>query len=186
MPILLVVAATLGALVLASRYFGPAAPTPQVVEAVVPVSRASEAKSRTAPSTAGAPGALSGGAGSAVPVLGDRNRAIPRSEGQAFTVNRRLPPPAVTPVPVTAPLAAPPVPTPKAPPLPFTFVGMVEKGAGVPRAFLLRGDALLVVARGDRIENNTYQIESLSSSAIVLTHLPTNSQHTIQLSGGTP
>ena len=184
--ILLALAAVLGVLVLVSRYAGRDASAPQVVEAVVPASRASAAKLQAAPSAAGATGPLTGGGKLSAPVLGDRSRAIPRSDGQAFTVARRAPPPAAAPQPPSAPPAPPPVPVVRAPPLPFTFAGMVEKGAGEPRAFLTRGDALLVVARGDRIENNTYQVESLSSTSIVLTHLPTNTQQTIPLSGGTP
>ena len=189
LPILLALAAVLGVLVLVSRYVGRDASAPQVVEAVVPASRASDAKSRAAPSApshASATGQLAGGGKPVAPVLGDRSRAIPRSDGQAFSVTRRAPPPVAAPQPASAPPAPPPVPVVRAPPLPFTFAGMVEKGAGEPRAFLTRGDALLVVARGDRIENNTYQVESLSSTSIVLTHLPTNTQQTIQLSGGTP
>ena len=75
-------------------------------------------------------------------------------------------------------------PAPVAPPLPFTFVGIVEQGAGKPQAFLSKGDALLIVTAGDQIENNTYRVDSLSPSAVVLTYLPMGQQQTLKVSGG--
>ncbi len=88
------------------------------------------------------------------------------------------PPPVVAPPP-------PPPPPPKAPPLPFAFVGLLERGAGKPAAFISRGDALLVVSVGDVIEND-YRVESLSPAAIVLTYLPLNERQLLSATGAQP
>ncbi|MFZ2652040.1 MAG: hypothetical protein WA210_18235, partial [Burkholderiaceae bacterium] len=68
--------------------------------------------------------------------------------------------------------------------LPFTFIGMVERGADKPRAYLSKGDALLIVAAGEVIENSTYRVESLSSSGVVLTYLPLGTRQTVNVPGG--
>jgi hypothetical protein len=67
--------------------------------------------------------------------------------------------------------------------MPYTFVGMVERGADRPQAFLARGDTLVVVGVGDVIEN-TYRVDSLSAKAVVLTYLPIGKQQTIPVPGG--
>ncbi len=91
------------------------------------------------------------------------------------------PPPPPAPPPAVA--VAPPPPAPTAPPLPFSFVGLLEKGAAKPAAFIAKGDALLVVSAGDVIDG-TYRVESLSESAIVLTYLPLNQQQSLAVAGG--
>jgi hypothetical protein len=70
--------------------------------------------------------------------------------------------------------------------LPFTFVGMVERGADRPQAYLAKGDALLVVAVGDVIDNNTYRVDALATTGVVLTYLPLNKQQTVNVPGGPP
>jgi hypothetical protein len=110
----------------------------------------------------------------------DRTRAVPDATGDAFANLSWLPPP---PPVVVVPPPRPPPPT--APPLPFTFVGLMEKGAVRPQAFLAKGDALLVVAAGDTIDNNTYRIETLSAQKIVLTYLPMATQQTLNILGAT-
>lgn len=72
---------------------------------------------------------------------------------------------------------------PTAPPLPFTFVGMVENGVGKPQAFLAKGDALLVVSAGETIENNTYRVDSFDANQVVITYLPLSMKQTIDVSG---
>lgn len=89
------------------------------------------------------------------------------------------PPPPPPPAPVVPP---PPPPPPKAPPLPFTFVGLVEQGAGKPQAFLARGDALFIVAAGDVIEEK-YRVESLSPASVVMTYLPLTERQVLNVSG---
>lgn len=113
-----------------------------------------------------------------------RSRIVPESTGNAFANLSWLPPP---PKAVVVPPPRPPKPPPPtAPPLPFTFVGLMEKGAIRPQAFLAKGDALLVVAAGDTIDNGTYRIETLSAQEIVITYLPMNIQQTLNILGITP
>jgi len=113
--------------------------------------------------------------------LRDRTRVIPDSRGDAFTSLSWLPPP-----PPPPPLPPPPPPkpaaAPTAPPLPYAFVGMLQKGPGKPAAFLSRGDALLIVSAGDVLDNNTYRVESLGNSEVVLTYLPLNIKQSINIS----
>lgn len=111
----------------------------------------------------------------------ERLRLIPETKGEAFANLSWLPPP---PPVVVAPPSPPPKPLrPTAPSLPFTFVGLLEKGSVRPQAFLAKGDALLVVGAGDTIDNNTYRIETLSTQKIVITYLPMNIQQTLNILG---
>lgn len=134
--------------------------------------------------------ANSAAASEGLPMLGERPRAIPRAEGNAFAALSWLPPrPPPKPAPaLIAPPPLPPEPVVEAtpPPLPFAFIGMVERGAGKPQAFLTKGEALLVVASGDALENNTYRVDSLSSAAVVLTYLPMGRQQTLNVTGASP
>ena len=86
------------------------------------------------------------------------------------------------PVAVVAPAPPPPV-APRAPPLPFTFIGLLEKGSPKPAAFLTRGEELIVVSAGDDVDR-TYRVESLTATEIVFTYLPLNERQTIALAGG--
>jgi hypothetical protein len=62
---------------------------------------------------------------------------------------------------------------------------MVEHVSGKPQAFLSKGDALLIVSAGDVLDNGAYRVASLNANQIVMTHVPTNTQQTINVSGGT-
>jgi hypothetical protein len=115
-------------------------------------------------------------------VHGDRSAAIPGTTGQPFATLSWVAPPPPPPKPVVV-APAPPAP-PVAPPLPFAFVGMVEKGTPRPQAFLSKGDALLVVSLGDTIDDGAYRVDAMNASQIVFTHLPTNTKQIITLSGG--
>lgn len=173
--ILFATAAGLGAFVVVARVTTNQAASADVVEVATKPSRAASAPSnaQAAPKPA-----------SAVK-LADRQKSIPATGGDAFgTLSWLPPPPPPPPPPAPAPAPAPAVPT--APPLPFSFVGMVERGAGQPRAFLAKGDQLLVVSAGDVIDNNNYRIDSLSPTSVVLTYLPMGKQQTINVSGGAP
>ncbi len=68
--------------------------------------------------------------------------------------------------------------------MPFTFVGMLERGATKPSAFLAKGEALLVVSAGDTLDNNTYRVDTLTPNEIVMTYLPMNIQQTLRVPGG--
>ncbi|MFZ5555547.1 MAG: hypothetical protein ACOZDY_02295 [Pseudomonadota bacterium] len=63
-----------------------------------------------------------------------------------------------------------PPPRPKAPPLPFTYVGRMVDGQRT-LVFLARGDANHVVAVGDVIDE-TYRVESIKDGTLTLTYLP--------------
>jgi len=120
--------------------------------------------------------------------LAMRARSLPSTDVQAFASKSWLPPPPPPP-PAPAPppvVAAAPPPPPTAPPLPFAFVGMVERGADRPRAYLAKGDALLIVGVGDQIEDNRYRIDVLTPSSVVLTYLPLNQQQTLSVPGAKP
>ena len=73
---------------------------------------------------------------------------------------------------------------PVTPPLPFTFVGMLERGAAKPQAFLAKGEALMVVSAQDTLDNNTYRVDSLNANEVVMTYLPLNIQQTLSVTGG--
>jgi len=80
-----------------------------------------------------------------------------------------------------AALAVPP-PPPQAPPLPFTYMGRLSEDRDT-TVFLTLGDRNLVVKPGDTIDN-TYKLEEVGESAIVLTYLPMNQRQTLPI--GTP
>lgn len=189
--VLCATAAGLGALFVAVRVLPEQSDFSELLQPVVhaatpapmpaaPAAAASSPVAVPAPAASGAALGLS---------LGRRDRTIPSPSGDAFA---RLnwqpppppPPPAPPPPPPPPPAAPAAAPAPVAPPLPFTFVGIVEQGAGKPQAFLSKGDALLIVSAGDLIENNTYRIDSLSATSVVLTYVPMGKQQTINVSGG--
>jgi hypothetical protein len=114
----------------------------------------------------------------------DRSKSIPGSKGDPFAHLSWLPP-APPPPPPPPPAAAPKPVAPVVPPLPFTFVGMLERGAQTPQAFLARGETLLVVSAGDTLDNNTYRVESLNANEIVMTYLPMNVRQALSVSGRT-
>ena len=111
-------------------------------------------------------------------------RDVPAAGGDPFGPRSWLPP-APPPPPAPVVVAAPPA-APVAPPLPYSFVGMLESGGAQPQAFLARGDALLVVSAGDLLDNNTYRVDTLGPQGIVMTYLPMNTKHTLTVSGATP
>jgi hypothetical protein len=68
-----------------------------------------------------------------------------------------------------------------APPLPFVYMGRLAEQNTT--AFLVMGDRNLVVKPGD-VNDNTYKIEEVGESAMVLTYLPMNQRQTLPI--GTP
>jgi hypothetical protein len=82
---------------------------------------------------------------------------------------------------------APPPPSPKpevpvAPPLPYVYLGLIERNNAKPQAFLSKGEAMLVVIAGDPLEG-IYRVESLNAQQVVITHLPTNTTQTLTIQG---
>ncbi len=111
----------------------------------------------------------------------DRTHVVPQSSGDAFGKLSWVPPPPVV-RPLQPSLPPPPV-VPVAPALPFTFVGLMEQGTGKPQAFLSKGNALLVVAAGDVIDDNTYRVDSISPQQISITYLPLNTPQILTILG---
>jgi hypothetical protein len=98
---------------------------------------------------------------------------------------RPPPPPKPKTIPgatTTAMLPPPPPPPPQAPPLPFVYMGRLNEDQST-TVFLTAGDRNLVVKPGDVIDN-TYKLEQVTESAVVLTYLPMNQRQTLAI--GTP
>jgi len=72
------------------------------------------------------------------------------------------------PPPVVAP---PPPPKPKAPPLPFVFMGRMSDPAGGMVVYLVKGDRTFPVKGGETLEN-LYQVEKISAGEIEFVYLP--------------
>ena len=151
----------------------------EVARAAAPGSKAASSPSSVSvPSPAPVPAADAAASG----LLVDRTKTIPRTKGTPFASLSWLPPPPPPPPPLPPP-PPPPKPQPVTPPLPFSFVGLLERGAARPQAFLAKGDALLVVGAGDMLDNNTYRVDALNANEVVMTYLPTNVQQTLNVSG---
>jgi hypothetical protein len=151
----------------------PPAPRPRTVVGVPAAAAASPTASAAAPDDA-------------LPAIAERAKSIPSSKGDPFAHLSWLPPPPpAPPLPTPAPTPLPQVTVPVAPPLPFTFVGMLERSEGKPSAFLAKGEALLIVAAGDTLDNGAYRVESLTATEIVMTYVPLNTQQTLSVSGRT-
>ena len=74
--------------------------------------------------------------------------------------------------------SAPPPPPPPPPP-PFTYMGQLADGAQT-TVFLVSGERNLVVKAGDVIDN-TYRIDEIGPTALVLTYLPQNVKQTLPI-----
>jgi hypothetical protein len=101
-------------------------------------------------------------------------------DGDPFEPRSFRPAPAkvsATPEPVA--LAAPPPPPPQAPPLPFTYIGRLSADLDT-TVFLAMGERYLVLKPGDVIDN-TYKLEEVSDSALVLTYLPLSQRQRLSI-----
>jgi hypothetical protein len=78
--------------------------------------------------------------------------------------------------------AAPPQPPPQAPPLPFAYIGRLSEDRDT-TVFLAMGERNLVLKPGDVIDN-TYKLEEVNDSGVVLTYLPLSQRQTLSI--GTP
>ena len=155
----------------AERPAAPAAPTPSAEPSAAAATATEAAKPEPVAAAASAPEAARPDAPSLRPAFSAATAADP------FQKLSFAPPPVVAPTPPPAP-----PPPPRAPPLPFTFIGLVEQGAGKPTAFLARGEDLIVAAAGDVLDN-TYRVDSMTTTEIVFTYLPLNERQTIALAG---
>jgi hypothetical protein len=61
---------------------------------------------------------------------------------------------------------------------------MLEQGQGVmkPRAFLAKGETLLMVAAGDTLDDN-YHVDAIKPEQIILTYLPMKTQQILNIPG---
>lgn len=77
---------------------------------------------------------------------------------------------------VPVPAYVPP-PQPRAPALPFTFIGRMLEGKEV-TMFLTRNDRNYTVKEKDVLDDN-YRVDKIGEGEAVLTYLPTNTQQTL-------
>jgi hypothetical protein len=81
--------------------------------------------------------------------------------------------------PAAVAAVAAPAPPPLAPPLPFSYMGRLAEESST-TVFLTVGERNLVVKAGDVIDN-TYKVEEVSDSAVVLTYLPLGQRQTLPI-----
>ncbi|MFO1318355.1 MAG: hypothetical protein U1F52_01955 [Burkholderiales bacterium] len=74
---------------------------------------------------------------------------------------------------------APPPPPPQAPPLPFTYVGMLDEGDRV-TVFLANANQDLAVKSGDVIDG-VYRVDEVTSQRVVVTYLPLGQQQSLSI-----
>ena len=87
---------------------------------------------------------------------------------------------APAPLPQQQQAEAPP-PAPTAPALPFKYFGKLTQN-GKTEVYVMRGDELLTVTAGQKIDND-YSVESISESAISFTYLPLKTRQSLELQG---
>jgi hypothetical protein len=75
--------------------------------------------------------------------------------------------------------AVPAIPATPPPPPPFIYLGRLAE-AGRTTVFLAQGDRNLMVQVGDVIDN-TYKVEEIGATLLVLTYLPQNLQQTMSI-----
>jgi hypothetical protein len=120
----------------------------------------------------------------AAPLLPQRGEVALQSKADPFGAVNFAPPPPPPPPPAPPAPPPPPPPPPKAPPLPFTFVGGIEdRKAPRPTVFLSKGDRLLIVGKGDLIDN-LYRVETIGPREIVFVYLPLDERQVLPISGG--
>jgi len=109
-----------------------------------------------------------------------RRRPVAEPDSEAFGPRSFKPaPPKVKATPVAAAPVAPLPPPPQAPPLPFAYIGRLAEDRDI-TVFLAMGERNLVVKPGDVIDN-TYKLEEVSDSALVLTYLPLSQRQTLSI-----
>ena len=76
---------------------------------------------------------------------------------------------------------AAPAPAPTAPPLPYTVLGR-KREDGTWQVFLASGDDVHIARQGDVLDD-TYRVEEIGPTAMVLTYLPLGMRQTLALGG---
>ena len=95
-------------------------------------------------------------------------------EGDAFGAKSWV---IVPPPPPPAPIVAE---APRAPPLPFRFMGQVNDGHGNITYFLLRGTAMLAASVGESIDN-IYRLERAEAGVLHFIYLPLQVRQSLQI-----
>ncbi len=76
-------------------------------------------------------------------------------------------------------IAAAEPPKPVAPPLPFRYMGRLTQD-GKTEVFLLRGEEILSIAAGQKIDAQ-YSVDAVTDSAIRITYLPLRTRQSLEL-----
>jgi hypothetical protein len=92
------------------------------------------------------------------------------------------PPPPAAPPPALTPNQLAALNAPKAPPLPFSYIGSFSPDGSKPVYFLTQGDRVFNVRVGDTLEN-TYSIDSFSNGQLLMTYKPLNIQQQLSVGG---
>lgn len=103
-----------------------------------------------------------------------RSREPTKIEGDPFTSKSWTPPPKASP---------PPVPT--VPPFPFTFLGKLGQQGAEPKVFLMRGEQLYTVRRGDVLDG-AYRVDAIGENGIDVTYLPLDKHQDVAYADITP
>ena len=104
-----------------------------------------------------------------------RDLGAPGESGDAFGAKSWVvapPPPPPPPPPVIEP--------PKAPPLPFRFMGQVDEGNGQRIFFLTRGTEMISASVGENIDN-TYLLERADGGSLRFVYLPLREAQILQI-----
>ncbi|MBC3873839.1 hypothetical protein [Undibacterium flavidum] len=105
------------------------------------------------------------------PLLVNREPLLEATSDPFRPINFVAPPPKVlTPLPAPPP---PPPPKPVAPAFPYQYFGRMLGLDGKLTTYLVRGDTLIAIREQD-IVDNTYRVDSIIETQIVLTYLPLN------------
>lgn len=142
----------------ASRTSPTSAPTPTSISTSAPAQSTVTRSSSTSPST---PPAIPPASANEAPLRTERFAIPAGSQGNLFPVRGWLPPP-----PVAQAVAAP-----KAPPLPFKYLGKVLEDGGVV-AFVSEGTRTHLLRKGDALP--PYRVENVTPQEATLVYLPLN------------
>ncbi len=107
-----------------------------------------------------------------------RDLGTPGESGDAFGAKSWVvapPPPPPPPPPVIEP--------PKAPPLPFRFMGQVDEGNGQRIFFLTRGTEMISASVGENIDS-TYLLERADGGSLRFVYLPLREAQILQIGTG--
>ena len=107
-----------------------------------------------------------------------RDLGTPGESGDAFGAKSWVvapPPPPPPPPPVIEP--------PRAPPLPFRFMGQVDEGNGQRIYFLTRGTEMISASVGENIDN-TYLLERAEGGSLRFVYLPLREAQILQIGTG--